>query len=319
MDNEEQHIDNQAKQEEERKSQHMEEDDDDMSIGPANEDDFIYLDEEQLEAMDRDNILPEGEDEDEFQTINEESLAGEEYEEGQILEQGIAPDDSVVKFGSGQHKDSIFSISCVPREPFNTFISGDCDDKAIVWRIVPDDSPLTEEEKEQEESKKVEGQAPRMRVKSEFYKHLPGHTETVEFIKFNYDGKLLATGGMNNTIRIWNVEKDLELKYNLEDGPSDDLNFLEWHPKGNVLITGGKDKMIWMFNGQNGQFLNCLQGHTADVLSAQFTLNDGGKHIVSSSSDKTIRLWSPMKNTCLQTVKTSHGKIFHDSDINIFA
>jgi WD40 repeat protein len=54
---------------------------------------------------------------------------------------------------------------------------------------------------------------------------------------------------MNNTIRIWNVEKDLELKYNLEDGPSDDLNFLEWHPKGNVLITGGKDKMIWMFNG----------------------------------------------------------------------
>ena len=53
-----------------------------MSIGPANEDDFIYLDEEQLEAMDRDNILPEGEDEDEFQTINEESVAGEEYEEG---------------------------------------------------------------------------------------------------------------------------------------------------------------------------------------------------------------------------------------------
>jgi|LauGreDrversion4_2_1035121.scaffolds.fasta_scaffold274186_1 WD40 repeat protein len=46
MDNEEQHIDNQAKQEEEHKSQHMEDDDDDMSIGPANEDDFIYLDEE---------------------------------------------------------------------------------------------------------------------------------------------------------------------------------------------------------------------------------------------------------------------------------
>lgn len=74
-------MDHDAKQEEEEHKSHQD-DEDDMSIGPANEDDFIYLDEEQLEAMDRDNILPEGEDEDEFQTINEESLAGEEYEEG---------------------------------------------------------------------------------------------------------------------------------------------------------------------------------------------------------------------------------------------
>ena len=40
---------------------------------------------------------------------------------------------------------------------------------------------------------------------------------------------------------------------------------------------------------------------------------------MSSSSDKTIGLWSPMKNTCLQVVKTSNGKIFHDSEINVFA
>lgn len=51
-----------TKEEEERKSQQHADDEDDMSIGPANEDDFIYLDEEQLEAMDRDNILPEGEE-----------------------------------------------------------------------------------------------------------------------------------------------------------------------------------------------------------------------------------------------------------------
>ena len=70
----------------------------------------------------------------------------------------------------------------------------------------------------------------------------------MEFIKFNHDGRLMATAGMNNQIRVWNVE-DFELKCALEDGPSEDLNFLEWHPKGNVLITGGKDKLVWMFNG----------------------------------------------------------------------
>ena len=66
---------------------------------------------------------------------------------------------------------------------------------------------------------------------------------------------------MNNHLRIWSVEKDFELKHTLNDGPSDDLNFLEWHPRGNVLITGGKDLLIWMYNGGNGQFISCLQGH----------------------------------------------------------
>jgi hypothetical protein len=51
------------------------------------------------------------------------------------------PDHSVVKFAGGDnyHKDSIFSINYLPREPYNTFISGDCDDKAIVWKIMKDE------------------------------------------------------------------------------------------------------------------------------------------------------------------------------------
>jgi len=91
----------------------------------------------------------------------------------------------VVKF-AGEHKDSVFSISAVPKEPFNTFISGDCDDKAIVWRVVKDES---------DEEQKEEGS---LKFKSVIHKHLPGHTETVEFIKFNHDGRLMATAGMNN-------------------------------------------------------------------------------------------------------------------------
>ncbi len=34
---------------------------------------------------------------------------------------------------------------------------------------------------------------------------LVGHTETVEFCKFDSSGKWLVTGGMNNFLRIWDV------------------------------------------------------------------------------------------------------------------
>ena len=131
-------------------------------------------------------------------------------------------------------------------------------------------------------------------------KELAGHTETVEFAKFNFDGKFMISGGMNNQLRIWGTEtNEFELLYTVTDGPTEDLNFLEWHPKGNVFITGGKDYLIWLYNGSNGTFIQCLAGHEAEVLQAKFTLTDGGKHVVSSSADKSIRLWSPLKNQCL--------------------
>lgn len=107
---------------------------------------------------------------------------------------------------------------------------------------------------------------------------------------------------MNNLVRVWNTEKDFDLQCTL-DGPSNDVNFIEWHPKANVVLCGGKDLMVWMFNAQNGKYLNSFSGHEKEVLQAQFTLCDGGKHIVSSSADKTVKLWSPIKGSCIQTIK----------------
>lgn len=146
--------------------------------------------------------------------------------------------------------------------PFNTFISGDGNDKCYVWTIRPKVSETGEKQYECIKTGELEG-----------------HTETVEFIKFNFDGKLCVTGGMNNVLRVWQVEENkspltenykLTLKTKLENGPSDkeDINFVEWHPKGNAILCGAKDFMIYLLNGSTGDFLACFSGHEAEVLSA---------------------------------------------------
>ena len=135
---------------------------------------------------------------------------------------------------------------------------------------------------------------------------------------------------MNNVLRVWQVEDNpspmteiykLTLKCKLENGPSesDDLLFLEWHPKGNAVLTGGRDYMLWLMNGATGDFLGSFSGHEGDVLMAKFTKN-GGKQIVSSSADKTIRVWSPIKKECLQIIKKpANTQIkFHEHPINCF-
>ena len=151
---------------------------------------------------------------------------------------------------------------------------------------------------------------------------LPGHTETIEFCKFDASGRWLVTGGMNNLLRVWDAKNGFTLKTTVENIPQEDLNFVEWHHTAPILITGGKDYMIWLVNAVNGKTMANFIGHQDEVLKGQFSLEDRGKHIVSSSADKSIKVWSPLQQECLITLKSfgvgTRGE-FHESQILCFA
>jgi len=211
--------------------------------------------------------------------------------------------------------------------------SGDGADKAFIWKINKVEPTTTEaaavvnnQEMADGEEEKKDSEVAEPVVNNgysvEKVCELPGHTETVEFIKFDSSGKWLVTGGMNNVLRVWDVNNGFTLKKTLDNIPNEDLNFVEWHANAPVLMTGGKDYMIWIVNAINGKIMANLIGHEEEVLRASFTLDDKGKHIVSSSADMTIRVWSPLQNEGLVTIR-SYGKMsskpFHDSQILCFA
>ena len=56
--------------------------------------------------------------------------------------------------GFKEHKDSVFCINYLPKEPFNTFVSGDCNDKAFVWKIYKEELKVEEPPKELQEEEK---------------------------------------------------------------------------------------------------------------------------------------------------------------------
>ena len=115
--------------------------------------------------------------------------------------------DSVAQFND--HRDSIYCVDSLPAAPFNVFVSGDGADKAYVWRLTKSASPMEEEKEAAAEDGQQQPASPYC---VERVCELVGHTETVEFCKFDSTGKWLVTGGMNNFLRVWDVQNGFALK-----------------------------------------------------------------------------------------------------------
>lgn len=78
-----------------------------------------------------------------------------------------------------------------PREDGSIiFVSGDGRDKAYVWSVEKMD--LNQQVEENKDN------TPNRTFRSLKIHELIGHTETVEFCKFDSSGKWMATAGMNN-------------------------------------------------------------------------------------------------------------------------
>lgn len=146
------------------------------------------------------------------------------------------PSDAIVHFDD--HTDSVYCVGVLeqPEEGGSIlFVSGDGRDKALLWTVdtkspteEPEATPtVTKEEVKENATINTESQD---KLKTFKLAELDGHTETVEFAKFDSSSRWLVTGGMNNQMRVWDVVNSFQLKHTIEDVPVEDMCFVEWHP-----------------------------------------------------------------------------------------
>jgi pre-mRNA-processing factor 19 len=61
---------------------------------------------------------------------------------------------------------------------------------------------------------------------------------------------------------------------------------------GNVVLSGGADKVVQVYDLEAKKVLGTLKGHTKAVTNVAFVEKDGQDRLaVSSSDDKTVRIW----------------------------
>ena len=131
--------------------------------------------------------------------------------------------------------------------------------------------------------------------------HANGHKGTVCSLAFKPNSYVLAIGGYDNNISIWDVgDKDDLRKRMVLPGHTDSVLSVRWSPDGRTLASTGADGTVRLWN-DSGMNVAVLWGHTGRVLDVAWSPD--GRTLVSGGSDGTIRLWDPDTHGTLRVLR----------------
>ncbi|WP_017319066.1 serine/threonine-protein kinase [Mastigocladopsis repens] len=100
-------------------------------------------------------------------------------------------------------------------------------------------------------------------------------------------GLILASGGADSTIKLWQVSTGIEISTFI--GHSDSVWSVAFSPDGQFLASGSADSTIKLWHVNTGREIRTFTGHSFFVNSVAFSPD--GQFLASGSADSTIKLW----------------------------
>ncbi|KAM0737121.1 Notchless protein-like protein 1 [Formica fusca] len=130
---------------------------------------------------------------------------------------------------------------------------------------------------------------------------LEGHKEAVISVAFSPDGKHLASGSGDTTVRFWDIHT--QTPYYTCEGHRHWVLCISWSPCGSKLASACKNGSIYLWNPHTGkQMGKAMTGHKKWVTSLcwePYHKNPECLHLVSASKDYDIRIWDTKRaQTC---------------------
>ncbi|XP_032709065.1 autophagy-related protein 16-2 isoform X6 [Lontra canadensis] len=129
---------------------------------------------------------------------------------------------------------------------------------------------------------------------------LDAHLSEVNAVCFGPSSSLLATGGADRLIQLWNVVGGrLEADQTLE-GAGGSITSVDFDPSGSQVLAATYNQAAQLWKVGEVQSKETLSGHTDKVTAAKFKLT---RHqAVTGSRDRTVKEWDLGRAYCSRTI-----------------
>ena len=114
-----------------------------------------------------------------------------------------------------------------------------------------------------------------------------GYEGQVFSVSFSPDSRLLASGGIESLIRLWDVSSRKTVA--TLTGHTDQIYSVSFSPDGRLLASGGLDEyLVKLWDVSSGETVATFSGHRGTVGAAVFS-PDG--RLLASGGGGTVKLW----------------------------
>jgi WD40 repeat protein len=134
---------------------------------------------------------------------------------------------------------------------------------------------------------------------------LTGHSGEVYSVAISLDGKTLASGSFDRTIKIWNLVTGEKIR--TLSGHSEAVQSVAISPNGRTLASGSLDHTVKIWNLATGELIRTLSGHSEAVQSVAISsdgriLASGGGEFTTNNKDNTIKIWNLATGELIRTL-----------------
>ncbi|KAJ9267667.1 hypothetical protein DTO195F2_1 [Paecilomyces variotii] len=127
---------------------------------------------------------------------------------------------------------------------------------------------------------------------------IDGHLGSVGIITFSPDGKMLASGSIDRTVKLWDAITGTLLQ--TLEGHLDFIRTVKFSLDGRFLISGSNDGIVKLWDTSAGTLRHTLNSHLGAVRAV--ALSPDCQLLASAFTDNTVKIWDSLTGALKQNL-----------------